>query len=464
MGNISTVNPVKPNHFMVPDALSIAWPALMPAKPRIILASSGGADSLGALVWLQAQKCAGQISDLRVVSINHQIHPDSAAWSALAARQAQHFGLKADSLSVCLPQRSPQGHRSLEARARAARYAALRDYLAQQAIGTVLVTAHHLSDQVETFLLAALRGSSLAGLAAMPALAPFGTGWHWRPFIQTPAASLHALAQGAAVPYVMDPSNFDTRFDRNFLRHNILPLLQARFPRALEGLSHTAEQAAHDWMVLTELAQQDSGAPWGNALPLASFEALSTARQANLIRGWVKAQGALMPPKTKLNEFLRQCHTAQPAQRPTLHWGGWAITRYRQYLYWRNLPEEVRFEPVLWIDKTQPCPIQGNRRLTLIRATADDPLALAECWLSHPWLIRPRTPQDRINGSHNQPTQDLKHWFQKNNIPPWLRDSVMMLEIDQKLVGIVGLITQDDYQAKAQTGWRITIEKTENPN
>jgi tRNA(Ile)-lysidine synthase len=462
MGNISNVNFGKRPHFMAPDALSILWPALLPAKPRIILASSGGADSLGALIWLHYQKQFGQISDVRVVSINHQIHPDSAEWSALAAAQARHFGFKAEIISVRLPQRSPEGHQSLEARARAARYAALRDYLAREKTGAVLVTAHHLSDQVETFLLAALRGSSLAGLAAMPALAPFGAGWHWRPFIQTPAVALQALAQGASMPCVVDPSNFDTRFDRNFLRHNILPLLQARFPHALEGLSHTAEQASHDWTMLTELAGQDSGAPWGDTLALTTLASLSSARQANLIRGWVKAQGALMPPKTKLNEFMRQCHTAHPAQRPTLRWGDWAITRYRQHLYWRTPVYEAGFEPVLWVDKRQPCLIHANLALTLTRAEENDPLALDECWLSHPWRIRPRAPQDRLNNSARQPTQDLKHWFQQNNMPPWLRASVMMLEINHQLAGMVGLITQDYYQAKAQPGWRITIKKIEN--
>ncbi|MGC8698547.1 MAG: tRNA lysidine(34) synthetase TilS, partial [Halothiobacillus sp.] len=211
---------------MMPDAIAVAWPARLPAKPRIVLASSGGADSLGALVWLNTQRVHGLIADLSVVSINHHIHPESANWSALAVRQARHFGLRADTIKVDLPPRSPEGHRSLEARARAARYAALSDYLAQQPMGSVLVTAHHLSDQVETFLLAALRGSSVAGLCAMPALAAFGSGWHWRPFIHTPAAALHALAQGTSMPYVVDPSNFDTRYDRNFLRHDILPLLQ----------------------------------------------------------------------------------------------------------------------------------------------------------------------------------------------------------------------------------------------
>ncbi|OYZ85807.1 MAG: hypothetical protein B7Y07_10275 [Halothiobacillus sp. 24-54-40] len=214
--------------------------------------------------------------------------------------------------------------------------------------------------------------------------------------------------------------------------------------------------------MLTELAGQDSGAPWGDTLALTTLASLSSARQANLIRGWVKAQGALMPPKTKLNEFMRQCHTAHPAQRPTLRWGDWAITRYRQHLYWRTPVYEAGFEPVLWVDKRQPCLIHANLALTLTRAEENDPLALDECWLSHPWRIRPRAPQDRLNNSARQPTQDLKHWFQQNNMPPWLRASVMMLEINHQLAGMVGLITQDYYQAKAQPGWRITIKKIEN--
>lgn len=462
MGNSSISDgAVPPIDCPRPADLKAIWPEGLPACPRVMLASSGGADSLAALLWAHAQLLAGRISALRVVSINHQIHPSAAAWSRQAVAQAQHFGITADVISVQLPARSPAGHHSLEDRARATRYAALREHLAQAGAGTVLVTAHHQSDQAETFLLAALRGSSLAGLAAMPVLANFGNGWHWRPFLHTPAHELKALAQTAALPFVDDPSNLDTRFDRNFLRQTILPQLQNQFPNALAGLSQAAAQAAEDWTMLTDLARQDNGAAWSETVPMATLASISPARQANLIRGWVKAQSALMPPKTQLNEWLRQCHTAQAEQRPTLRWGQWAITRYRQQLYWREPARELSFEPIVWLDKTQPCRIHANVTLHLIRTKAGDPLALADSLLARPWRIRPRAPQDKIKRYSGQPRRDLKQWFQENNIPPWQRASVMMLEIDGELAGIVGQVLNEQYQATEQPGWQIMVEKSQ---
>ncbi|HQT42820.1 MAG TPA: tRNA lysidine(34) synthetase TilS [Halothiobacillus sp.] len=442
-----------------PVSLSEAWPAELPRYPSIILASSGGADSLGALVWLHSLHTQGLICALRVVSIDHQIHPEAATWSALAVQQADYLNIDAEIIRITLPERCAQGHRSLEARARTARYAALRDWLEQYAAGSVLVTAHHLDDQVETFLLAALRGSGAAGLAAMPTMARFGSGWHWRPFINTHRQALHDLAQRVPLPCVIDPSNQDTHFDRNFLRQEILPLLRSRFPNAIEGIGKTAQHAAADLALLTELAKQDNGVEWGDKIALSQIHALTPSRQANLIRIWAKEHGALMPPKAKLHEFIRQIQTANPAQRPTLCWGRWGITRYRQHIYWRRLASEATFKSVIWGDKSQSLVLDSNTRLHLIPAIANDPLAMAHHWLTLPWLVRPRLPQDTIKSDQHQSSRPLKQWFQENNVPPWARASVMMIEIEQQLAGIVGILTHHPFRPRGdELGWRVEIE------
>ncbi|WP_298219518.1 tRNA lysidine(34) synthetase TilS [Halothiobacillus sp.] len=434
-------------------------PNLLTKPLKVVLASSGGADSLGALVWLHNQYQQGVIDEIVVVSIDHQLHPDSAEWSARACQQARFFSIESHCIKIDVPTRGIHGQHSLESRARFARYEALRSWLHryyQPEDEPVLVTAHHLEDQVETFLLAALRGSGAAGLSAMPTLTRFGSGWHWRPFLQTPRSELRQLSASLPLIPVDDPSNQDLSYDRNYLRAEILPRIQSRWPQGLLGLGEAALQSGDDLALLESLAAIDGNLESLERLPLKPLIAQAPSRQANILRTWIKHHGALMPPKARLIEFLRQLKTAEPGQHPELVWGDWLISRYRDELWWRTRPDSPAPEALLWEDKTHSIEYSPGKSIHLVRTQITDPLAIGERWLDTDWLIRTRRPNDRIQPHGSAHSRSLKNWFQEHACPPWVRSSTPVVEIEHQLACLVGWAVDRHFSPESgEASWRI---------
>lgn len=438
-------------------------PESLPRPLRVVLASSGGADSLGALAWLHNQYQQGLIDELTVVSIDHQLHPDSAEWGARACVQASFFSIESHSIPIEVPSRGIHGQHSLESRARWSRYEALRSWLHrryQPEDEPVLVTAHHLEDQVETFLLAALRGSGAAGLSAMPTLTRFGSGWHWRPFLHTPRDDLRQYAAALPLIPVDDPSNQDLSYDRNYLRAEILPRIQSRWPQGLLGLGQAAAQSGDDQALLESLAAIDGDLERLDRLPQKPLIDLAPSRQANVLRTWIKRHGALMPPKARLIEFLRQLRTAEPDQHPELAWGAWLISRYRDELWWRTRLKSPVLPDILWTDKTHSIEYTPGENIHLVRTEATDPLAIGERWLDKVWLLRTRRPGDRIQPQGNARSRSLKIWFQEHACPPWVRSSTPVVEIERRPACIVGWAVDRHFSPETgETSWRI--EQTE---
>lgn len=440
-------------HDILPDSL--------PKPLKVVLASSGGGDSLGALVWLYDRYRQGLIDELTVVSIDHQLHPDSAKWNERACAQADFFSIAFQRIPIDVPSRGVHGQHSLESRARRSRYEAIRSWLCQRYAPQdepVLVTAHHLEDQVETFLLAALRGSGAAGLAAMPTWAKFEPGWHWRPFLDTPREQLRRYAAGLPLIPVDDPSNRDLAHDRNYLRAEILPRIASRWPRGMAGLGQSAKQSADDLSLLEALAAIDADLAHQDHMALAPLKSLTRARQANVLRRWIKHHGALMPPRARLTEFLRQVQSAAPEQCPELAWGHWSIRRYRDRLWWRHLGEPSVLKALSWKDKTHSITCYPGKSLSLVPTNASDPLAIGEQWLHRDWLIRARHPGDRIQPQGSAFSRSLKNWFQEQACPPWIRNTIPLVEIEDRLACIVGLAVDLHYAPRpGEAAWRIEL-------
>jgi tRNA(Ile)-lysidine synthase len=202
---------------------------------RVLVAVSGGADSLALLYLLNA--IASDLGlELVVGHTDHGIHPDSARWAATAAAAAAALG------RPFLQRRLALGAASGETRARAARYGALRD-MQREAGAAYLATAHHADDQAETVLFRLLKGSGPAGLAGIPSRGPDGLRRPLLPFTPDDLRSWLAAAHPEVVP-VEDPANADERHDRVWIRRVALPLLRSRFPDAGSALRNTAALAA----------------------------------------------------------------------------------------------------------------------------------------------------------------------------------------------------------------------------
>jgi tRNA(Ile)-lysidine synthase len=192
----------------------------------------------------------------------------------------------------------------------------------------VLVTGQHEDDQAETLLLQLFRGAGVAGLAAMPARAPFGPGWIARPLLGMSRTALEQYARAHHLSWVEDPTNLETRFARNFLRTKVMPLIREQWPGAVTSIARSAQHMAEAGRLLGELAHRDlAKAIDGDGLSVTALRALPRARRYNALRAWIAGFGLEAPSTAQATEIGERVLTARPDSHPEFEWNGSIVRR-----------------------------------------------------------------------------------------------------------------------------------------
>lgn len=325
-------------------ALGQAMEGFAPPLP-VLVAFSGGADST-ALLLQCVRRWPGQVLALHV---HHGLQVAADGFEAQCKAVCVSLGVP---LAVERVQARGEPGDSPEDAARRARYAALDRWLAGPEGSRIasVALAHHADDQVETMLLALSRGTGVAGLAAMPARWTRGGRPWFRPFLDVPARTLRAWLSQQGHTWAEDPSNTDTRYVRNRIRARLLPELEAAFPSFRSTFARTARHAADASLLLNDIAQDDLvrvGAP-----PLlAALQSLSSARQANVLRFWLRSVHGTTPSAAQLAQLQQQiaaCTTR--GHRIHLKAGRGFVVRVGVYLDWtapaKPSPEPMEGDPL----------------------------------------------------------------------------------------------------------------------
>ena len=233
--------------------------------------------------------------------VDHGLAAGSAHWAQFCRDRCADLGLTIQVLKV--NGAAPTGQ-SPEAWARRLRYTALQGCMCE---GDVLLTAHHRDDQAETLLLQLLRGAGPHGLSAMPAVRPFGTGWLARPQLDFSRAQLLVYARQHALSWIDDPSNQDLAFDRNFVRHRVMPLIRERWPGCARTLSRASEWQRQSVEILDARAVEDMQDVVGNTakrLSVTGLTGLDPVRRRNVLRYWIKGSGLPVPSAVQLEHII----------------------------------------------------------------------------------------------------------------------------------------------------------------
>ena len=373
----------------------------------VLLAFSGGLDST-ALLHALSQEPTIRARGLRAIHVHHGLQTPADDWATHCTRFCESIGVPLSIVRVNVARDSGDG---LEAAARKARYAAFEYALREH---EVLVTAHHRNDQAETFLLRALRGSGPDGLAAMRPWRKFATGWHWRPLLDTPRDDLLAYAQMHGLSWLDDPSNEDTRHDRNFLRQRILPLLRERWPQADAAFALSAVLNADAVELLDQedalaLAMCRSVDP--QALSASALLQLTAPRRARVLRRWIEALGFPPLPGEGIIQIETDLLPARPDARARFVWRDVVIERWRDLLHVQHLREPL---PAGWNvewDGSEPLSLPGGDSLELEGADA----------FPSPCRISARQGGERILLPGRMHSHALKNVLQELGVPPWER-------------------------------------------
>ncbi len=440
--------------FSAPALSGILFEHLgIPAGANIKLAFSGGLDShvlLHALVQVRMQTPLR----LTAVHIDHGLQPLSREWAAHCLRvcKALDVACIVESIEV-----KRDGKKGVEAAARSARYEKLRAHVAS---GDILLTAHHQDDQAETFLLQLFRGAGVQGLAAMPAIADFGAGRLARPLLAFPRRALEDYAGLHGLSWIEDVSNADRRYTRNFIRHQILPLIRGRWPQAAKVLARAARNAADAASLLNEIGAADLAHCRADSggLSMAALRALSPARVHNVVRAWLRAQGFLPPSRLHLQHITRQLFQSPKSRYALIKWPGVEIHRYRDVLYAMPALPAIQALDIAW-DLAAPLalPMLGCR-LSAMPATGE---GLSREQLSgRPLRVRLRRGGETCRLPGRGHRHKLKKMLQARGVPPWQRARLPLLYVDEDLAAVADLWVCAPYQARPhEPGLVVVLDK-----
>ncbi|WP_417223641.1 tRNA lysidine(34) synthetase TilS [Amphritea sp.] len=395
---------------------------------RWVIGLSGGLDSV-VLLHLAAR--ALPASQLLVVTIDHQLQAQSAQWTAFCSRLVASLNLPFYQQQVIVADGA-----SLERAARDARYQAFDNILQP---GDCLLLAHHLDDQAETLLFRFLRGTGVRGMAGMPQRRLLGQASLFRPLLAVSRQTLHRWAIAEQLQWVEDPSNSDPSFDRNFLRHRILPLLHQRWPGFTHRWAATAGHMRESEQLLDDLATLDmASVASGDGLDCQGLMGLSQRRRHNLLRYWCRRVGVSLG-ETQLRAVTQLINAADDRQ-PQLSFGALQLRRYQGVLLL-----QAALEAVQW----------GHRPLSLngVQITQGCLEVSCESGVTGLQSLAGVTVRNRRDGDRCRPlgrggSCSLKKLFQEHKIPAWQRNSWPVCVVGDEIVALPGICLCEDWQSE----------------
>jgi tRNA(Ile)-lysidine synthase len=372
---------------------------------------------------------------LQAIHVNHGLQVVADLWQAHCSSLCEQYQIPLQVVQLSL---TPASGESVEAVAREARYRALAEHMGP---GDLLLTAQHQDDQAETLLLQLMRGSGPAGIAAMPAISRFYSGWLVRPLLDTPRAALEAYARQYRLNWEEDPSNRDLRFDRNFIRHRVIPLLSERWPALPANLSRAARFSGELLALAKEEAEEDlARVRLGERgeLSVAALRRFDSIRLRNLLRHWISLAGAPMPHARKLARVEREAVHGRADASPLVVWQGWEVRRFRDRLWLgKALPAHEPTCSLNWENRTQLILSDGLGRLSALSGEGGID---AQIWSRARIEVRFRRGGERCIPAGQAHHRPLKKLFQEWGIPTWERARVPLIYLDGQLAAVPGYL------------------------
>ena len=415
------VNTTKSVKSRLKQQVAQHFQAYADATDRIVLAFSGGLDSC---VLLDILRSVSSTHKLLVWHVNHGLQDCAGDMENFCKRRSTDYQVDFRVSHLKLSDASA----NLEALARKGRYAEFEKHLTP---ADLLLTAHHADDQSETLLMNLLRGSGSAGLRGIAENRRLGKAWVLRPLLPVSRDTLAEYARQRSITWFEDPSNQNERFDRNYLRRQVLPALKARWPGYLDSIRRVCRIQSETQQLMDEIGEADYQYCRLEPLRLCQqcLDNLSIVRQKNVIRFWLRINQAACLPTGRLDSLIKQLG-AQPHSQPLIQGDGYDIRIYNRQLfmvkpvqqtdlqscYELNNDDVVRISPLgLEISRAEVF-----RRLKLV----DEGQALSLCF--------------RRYGTAPKPARHrLKRLFQKYHVPPWLRGQTPQIHIDGELTALL---------------------------
>jgi tRNA(Ile)-lysidine synthase len=392
---------------------------------RLVVGLSGGVDSVVLL------DIVSQIKEVPVlaVHVNHHLHPRSDDYEKFCMALGDKYQFEVHCQSVAV---SAQG--SLEARAREVRYNAFEQYLVE---GDLLLLAHHADDQVETVLFKLFRGGRVLGLEGMPVTRAIGKAALFRPMLRITRTDIEKYAGERQLSWCEDPTNAEVGADRNYIRHNIMPVIDSRFPGAKKALLSGLRR---DLIARGQLNERLNGQleEVRHSLDGLKLDLLRLIRQDELV--------------LLLTQWLDDLSQPQPRGKMLLELAGNILNQNRIDIATSEL-EFRDLDNVVYVLRPLP-------PMEFVGCSLGDFEFPGGCVtnnfikgsglrVSSGYSVVFRSGKEKIRMGKNR---DIKNIFQESRVPYWIRDRVPLIYSGKELVAIAA-VPDWKISMKVADGW-----------
>jgi tRNA(Ile)-lysidine synthase len=443
---VSATTPKKTKPLSLLDVVEKGFVSLSASQKKVksmTVALSGGVDSVVLLNLLhQLQK--RQNFTLKASHVHHGLSKNADKWARFCEKLCTKLSVPLDVHRIKLPQKKSLG---IEGEARQLRYEKLL-----QSQTDLVVLAHHEDDQAETFLLQLIRGAGVKGLSSMAYFD--ATRRLWRPLLNASRIDIESYAKKHQLKWIEDESNQNIDFDRNFIRSKVLPILKNRFNHIIKVISRSSSHLAEAQHLLDDLAKIDlkshlKSINCKRKLNVKTLDKLSNDRAKNVLRFWLEINAQLMPSKDLLDELLRQVLTAKKDTDLKIQLSkDDEIRRYQDEIYIvpKNKNIQKKYE-MIWAGESEII-LPNGQKLTFKKVKGR---GINLKFLSNQKLkIRNRQGGEFFKPDSKRPTKKIKQLLQESDLPPWERDFLPLIFVDDDLAFVPNFGIDMKFQTKAK--------------
>lgn len=419
-------------------------------KPKLLIAYSGGLDStvlLHALHQLQKELPM----HLQAMHVHHGLSEHAGSWASFCKKSCIDLDIRLNTIKVNVDSDSGLG---IEATARSARYQAL----SSENVDFIFL-GHHQDDQAETLLLQLARGAGVKGLAGMAQIDLERR--LVRPLLNISRADLVEYATQHHLQWIEDESNMDAKFDRNFMRHALIPTFNKQYPNISQTLARSASHMAQASNLLDDLAMIDAeiaidASQQSGALRLANLSTLTITRQANLIRWWLSNNQVAMPSTALLTQILKQLQSKRTDSAIKIKVANnLYVMRYKGLAFLVDEPKKLTSINLLW--QGEEIVILPNLSRLLFEKAIGKGIAYQRGGSDIKLRIKNREGGERFLPDLGRPRRSLKTIMQMMAMPPWQREQMPLIFMDETLVIIPNVGVDAQMRAEShEVGLSVT--------
>ena len=378
------------------------------------------------LLFLMSEICPERI---RAIYINHQLQQASDDWAVFIQQYCNELHIP------CTIQAVQVTAGNLENQAREARYHAFQTHLTENEI---LVLAHHQQDQAETFMLRLLSGAGVQGLSAMKQLDQRDQLTIWRPLLDMSREQICQWVIQAQIPYVDDPTNLDTHYDRAWCRQELWHILQSRYPKMQQAIARTSYLMQDANEILQDVLTQDlQQCGIQTHLKIEQLKMLSPARQRQLLSAWMRGDATYRPALDMVQRLITEVIDAKADAKSALHWNGHYYVRYQNELHRLDKQIYLAEKTLDQCDQQMQCTVGQEIKLVCGDfKIVHQSMGLSSSLLQRNLSLTYRKGGEKIHLYGRVGSWPLKKAIQDLQIFPWMRHTIQILSIDNVMLGV----------------------------